>query len=57
MEPWGETEESRKHNQFPPNDSFGNQVFNLAVTWLAITGLVSILLYLSGAAYGTRLCP
>jgi hypothetical protein len=43
MEPWGETGESRKHKQFPPNDTFGNQAFNLVVTVLAIVGAVTTL--------------
>ena len=49
MEPWGETAESRKHNQFPPNDSFGAQVFNLAITVLALAGAVAVLVWLGGA--------
>ena len=43
MQPWGETEESRKRNQFPPNDSLGAQIINLTITLLALIGLVVVM--------------
>ena len=51
MKPWGEPETVEKDgslNQFPPNNSLGNQVFNLVVTILALIGFVTLIGVLHG---------
>ena len=53
MKPWGETEESSKHNQFPPNDTFGNQVCNLVITVLSLIGAFTIVALIGAEAAGT----
>jgi len=53
MKPWGETDESRKHNQFPPNDTFVNQVFNLIITVLALVGAFTTLVLVGAWLMGT----